>query len=251
MAFPYNKLRVAAIADLHCTAASQGSFQQLFSEITSRADVLLMCGDLTNYGLPEEARVLAREITAAIKIPVLAVLGNHDVESGRADVVKETLSRAGVEILDGDSRELHGVGFAGVKGFAGGFGDHMLQAWGEESIKRFVHETVEESLKLEAALARLSTPQRVVLLHYSPIVGTLDGEPREIYPYLGSSRLEDPLDRFPVTAVFHGHAHHGAFEGRTRGGKPVYNVALSVLRRRSPERPPYHLLEIPLEAPVA
>jgi Icc-related predicted phosphoesterase len=130
-----------------------------------------------------------------------------------------------------------GVGFAGVKGFCGGFGRGALGPWGEEVVKRFVHEAVQEALKLESALARLRTPSRIVLLHYAPVVGTVMGEPPEIYPYLGSSRLEEPLSRLGVTAIFHGHAHKGAAEGRTTAGAPVYNVSLPLMMRLFPERP--------------
>lgn len=250
MTFPYDKLRVAAIGDLHCGTRSQGTFQELFSHITTHADVLLLCGDLTDGGLPEEAHILARELTSAIKIPILGVLGNHDVEADKAEDVSRILRNAGVVLLNGEGHELHGVGFAGAKGFAGGFGDHMLQAWGEAPIKRFVREAMDESLKLESALAKIRTPNRVVLLHYSPIRSTVEGEPLEIMPYLGSSRLEEPIDRYPVTVVFHGHAHHGTPEGHTRGGRPVYNVALPLLRRSFPERPPYRLMEIPIGVPA-
>jgi Icc-related predicted phosphoesterase len=239
------RLRIAAVGDLHCTKASQGALQPLFAEIGDAADVLLLCGDFTDYGLPEEARVLAKEITAAVKIPVIAVFGNHDYESGKADEVRSILTDAGVKILDGDGCEIQGVGFAGVKGFGGGFGERALQPWGEEQVKQFVHEAVEEALKLESALARLWMPQRVAVLHYSPIEGTVQGEPLEIFPFLGSSRLEEPLNRYPVSAVFHGHAHRGQAEGRTRGNVPVYNVAVPVLKQAFPDRPPFRLVEVP------
>src|SRR5262249_40894953 len=135
-------------------------------------------------------------------------------------------------------------GFAGAKGFGGGFGTHTLEPWGEPTIKHFVHEAVEEALQLESALARLRTPQRVVLLHYAPIRATVEGEPPEIFAFLGSSRLEEPINRYPVTAVFHGHAHRGSPEGKTRGGVPVYNVSLSLLQRLFPERPPARFLDV-------
>jgi Icc-related predicted phosphoesterase len=157
-----------------------------------------------------------------------------------------------VIVLDGDSYELHGVGFAGVKGFAGGFGRRALGAWGERIIKEFVHEAINESLKLEAALARLRTPQKIAVLHYSPIQATVQGEPLEIVPFLGSSRLEEPLDRYRVSAVFHGHAHRGALEGRTKNGAPVYNVAMPLLAARFPDRAPYRVVEVPVrEAAIA
>src|SRR5258705_4797010 len=177
-------VRIAAIGDLHVSRHSQGTFQPLFSQISDDADVLLLCGDFTDYGLPDEARVLARELTAAMKVPVIAVLGNHDYEGGKAQEIREILAGAGVTVLDGEACEIHGVGFAGVKGFAGGFGRGALGPWGEEIIKRFVHEALDQALKLETALSRLRTGRRIVLLHYSPIEGTVEGEPREIFPYL-------------------------------------------------------------------
>lgn len=238
-------VRVAALADLHFSKAPQETLQPMFDEISRTADVMLVCGDLTDFGLPEEARLLGKELTATVKIPIVAVLGNHDFESGKQDEVREILIEAGLRILDGEACEIHGVGFAGVKGFAGGFGRGALGPWGEEMIKRFVHEALNEALKLEAALARLHTPQRVALMHYSPIQETVEGEPEQIFPYLGSSRLEEPLSRYPVTAVFHGHAHHGTPEGRTSGGVPVFNVSMSLLRRAFPDRHPYRILPIP------
>lgn len=239
-----NQVRVAALADIHCTRTSQGSMQALFSEIASSADILLLAGDLTAYGLPDEAHVLAKELTAAAKIPIVGVLGNHEYESGREQDVQQILTDAGVRLLDGDAFELMGVGFAGVKGFGGGFNERALEPWGEASMKRFVHEAVDETLKLGSALARLRTPHRVALVHYAPVQETVEGEPREIYPFLGSSRLEEPIDRYRACVVFHGHAHNGRPEGRTRGGVPVYNVALSLLQRSYPDRPPFRLFTI-------
>ena len=241
-------VRLAALADLHCTRSSQGVFQRLFSEISASADVVAIGGDLTDYGLPEEARVLAREISNSIKIPVVAVLGNHDFESGKQDEVSQILSDVGVNMLSGDACEVRGVGFAGVRGFGGGFGRYALAPWGEESVKRFVHEALDEALKLESALTRLRMRNTAVIMHYAPIRTTVEGEPVEIYPFLGSSRLEEPLLRYPVSAVFHGHAHHGTFEGRLRDNTPVYNVALPLLRATFPERQPYFILELGMAA---
>ena len=238
-------LRIAAVADIHAKKTSQGAFQSLFSQATHSADVLLLCGDLTDYGTIEEARILAKEITTALRIPAIAVLGNHDFESGHAAEIVKILSDAGVVMLDGDSHEINGVGFAGVKGFAGGFGRRALGAWGEEIIKKFVHETIEEALKLEQALARLRTPQKIAVLHYSPIQATVEGEPPEIIAFLGSSRLEEPLDRYRVNAVFHGHAHRGSPEGRTKGNAPVYNVAMPLLMATYPDQPPFRIIEVP------
>jgi Icc-related predicted phosphoesterase len=238
-------VRVGALGDLHCTKAMQGHLQPLLARAAQAADVLLLCGDLTDHGLPEEAQVLAREL-GGVQAPLVAVLGNHDFESGRQDEVRRVLADAGVTVLDGDACEVKGVGFAGVKGFAGGFGRGALGAWGEEAIKAFVREAVNEAMKLEAALARLRTPHRVALLHYAPIRDTVEGEPPEIYPYLGSSRLSEPLNRYAVTAVFHGHAHRGAPEGKTGEGVPVYNVSLPLLQRTFPDRPPCRVVEVPV-----
>ncbi|HEX8172074.1 MAG TPA: metallophosphoesterase [Thermoanaerobaculia bacterium] len=241
-------LRIAAVADIHVKKNAQGALQSLFADASRDADVLLLCGDLTDYGNPEEAKVLARDLTTSLRIPALAVLGNHDFEMGREKEVVDILSDAGVVVLDGDSYELHGVGFAGVKGFAGGFGRRQLGSWGEKIIKEFVHETINEALKLEAALARLRTPQKIALLHYSPIQATVTGEPPEIMAFLGCSRLEEPIDRYRVSAVFHGHAHRGTAEGRTKGNAPVYNVAMPVLASTFPERPPFRVIEVPVGA---
>src|SRR5205823_6371053 len=170
-----------------------GQLQPVLAEAARAVDVLLLGGDLTDYGLPEEARVLVREL-AGIKVPLVGVLGNHDFESGKQDEVFRILRDAGVTMLDGDACEIHGVGIAGVKGFAGGFGRGTLGAWGEEVVKRFVHEAVNEALKLESALARLRTPHRIALLHYAPIQATVEGEPVEIFPFLGCGRLGEPLN---------------------------------------------------------
>src|SRR5216117_2933707 len=187
-------IRIAAMADVHVKKTSQGAFQPIFAKATEQADVLLLCGDLTDYGAIEEAKVLAKEITSSLRIPAIGVLGNHDFETGHAEDIKAVLQEAGVTMLDGDTHEIHGVGFAGVKGFCGGFGRRALGAWGEKVLKDFVHESVNESLKLESALARLRTPQKIAVLHYSPIHATVEGEPPEIWPFLGSSRLEEPID---------------------------------------------------------
>jgi Icc-related predicted phosphoesterase len=239
-------VRVGAVADLHCTKTSHSQLQPLFAQLAQAADMLLLAGDLTDYGLPEEAHVLARELTG-VRVPLVAVLGNHDFESGKQVEVAHILAEAGVKMLDGDACEVHGIGIAGVKGFAGGFGRGTLGAWGEQAVKVFVREAIDETLKLEAALARLRTPQRIALLHYAPIPDTVEGEPREIFPFLGCGRLAEPLHRYSVTAAFHGHAHRGTPEGRTAGGIPVYNVALPLLRRAFPEKPPCRILEVAVE----
>jgi len=240
-------IRIAAMSDVHYSRTSQGLLQSVFSQVTDMADILVIAGDLTDYGLADEARVLARDLTTTVKIPVVGVLGNHDFESGEQDTVTSILVDAGVHMLDGDAVEIQGVGFAGVKGFAGGFGRGALGPWGEQSIKLFVQEALNEALKLESALARLKATHRIAVLHYAPVRDTVEGEPVEIHPWLGSSRLEEPLTRFEVSAVVHGHAHKGSPEGKTSGGIPVYNVAVPVLRAAYPDRPPFRLIEVPRE----
>jgi Icc-related predicted phosphoesterase len=239
-------LRVAAVGDVHCTKTSEGALQPLFAQMAECADVIALAGDLVDYGLTEEAHMLARELSVVTraKVPVVAVLGNHDFEAGQPDVVKQVLCESGVTVLDGDAVEIKGVGFAGVKGFCGGFGRRSLEPWGEPAIKAFVHEALDEALKLESALARLRTLNRIALLHYSPIQATVEGEPPEIFPFLGSSRLEEPLNRYEVDAVLHGHAHHGSPEGRTSAQIPVYNVSMPLLKRHFPDRPPFRILEV-------
>ncbi len=246
-------VRIAAVADIHCNKSNQSALHALLAEINDRADVLLIGGDCTDLGLPEEAQLLAKELTATVKIPIIGVLGNHDYESGKQDQVKQILCDAGMSLLDGDTCVVRGVGFAGLKGFGGGFGKATVQAFGEDVIKAFVKETVNDALRLEAALARLEeTPQRVVLLHYAPIKATVEGEPPEIFAFLGSSRLEEPVNRFEVAAVFHGHAHGGSPEGKTSKDVPVYNVSVPVLRRAFPQQPTFRMLELQVaREPVA
>lgn len=244
------KIRLAAVGDTHCTKSSAGELRAFFSQAADAADILLLCGDLTDYGLPEEAHVLAEELSAA-RIPVVGVLGNHDFESGKEDEVRRILTDAGVRLLDGEACVINGVGIAGVKGFAGGYGRRALGPWGENTIKQFVNEALREALKLESALAKLRTGQRIALLHYSPIEGTVQGEPQEIYAFLGTSRLEEPLISYPVDAIFHGHAHRGSPEGKTVNNIPVYNVAKPLLERLYPDRPPFRIVEIPRSQTVS
>lgn len=239
------KIRVAAVGDLHCTKTGAGKFQSLFSQAAESANMLLLCGDLTDYGLPEEAEILAAELSVAVaRIPIVAVLGNHDYESDKPDEVKQILCAAGVQILDGDACEIEGIGIAGIKGFAGGYGRGALGPWGEPAIKLFVNEALQEALKLEAALAKLRTQRRIVMMHYSPIEATVQGEPPEIFAFLGTSRLQDPLIHYPVDAVFHGHAHRGTPEGRTVNDIPVFNVAKPLLQRHYPDQPPFRIFEL-------
>jgi Icc-related predicted phosphoesterase len=235
-------LTVAAIGDLHVTEDSVAPYREVFAEISRTADVLVLCGDLTNFGKTSEAEILAEDIRTC-DIPVLGVLGNHDYECGQPETVAKILHEAGMTVLDEQAVEVKGVGFAGVKGFVGGFGRGELAPFGEPIIKAFVDEAMNEARKLENGLRTLRTERSVAVLHYSPIVETLEGEPLEIFQYLGSARLADAIDRFDnVKAVVHGHAHHGTYEGRTRGGTPVYNVAQFVLKPKFGR--PYALLEV-------
>ena len=237
-------LRIAAAADLHYSRGSKAHLQPLFAEASKVADVLLLCGDLTDYGHVEEAQVLADDIRSHASIPVLAVLGNHDFETGHSAEIIQTLEKIGVQVLDGECAEINGVGFAGVCGFGGGFGQLMLDPWGEPLIKSFVQEAVDQAIRLERALGRLHTRQRVALLHYGPIRETILGENPELFPFLGCSRLEDPLNRFKVDLVFHGHAHNGSPMGHTSAQVPVFNVALPLLAKTQPECPHFRLIEL-------
>jgi Icc-related predicted phosphoesterase len=225
------KLRVAAMGDLHVHKVHHGEWRPVFAEISQAADVLVLCGDLTAIGLVEEAEHLAMDL-AALKVPALAVLGNHDLHSGKEEEVRAALRKAGVRFLDEESVDVGEVGFAGVKGFGGGFGDRMLAPFGEETTKAFVTAAVNEGLSLETQLKGLLTARRVVVLHYSPIAETVKGEPAEIYPFMGCSRLAETIDRFDVAAVFHGHAHHGTHAGKTLKGTPVYNVSAELLKKQ-------------------
>jgi Icc-related predicted phosphoesterase len=240
------KVRIAAVGDIHLGGKGfDAPLQRLFGQVAQHADLLALCGDLTDRGDPEEAKVMAKALSS-VDVPIVAVLGNHDYESGSEREVGRILADAGIHVLDGEAHEVLGIGFAGVKGFAGGFGRRALGPWGEDLIKRFVREALDEALKLETALGQLRTERRVVLLHYSPIAATVEGEPLEIYPYLGSSRLEEPLSRYPVDVVFHAHAHHGSPEGRTMGNVPVYNVSMVLLQRTFPNLPAFRVVELPV-----
>jgi Icc-related predicted phosphoesterase len=238
------KIRVAALADCHYTKGSAGLLKDVFLRASENADVLALCGDMTDYGLPEEAAILAQDIKTYLRIPCVAVVGNHDFESGRIKEVQDILAETGVHVLDGESIEILGAGFAGVCGFGGGFDRQMLNPWGEPMIKAFVQEALDHSLRLEKALHRLTMPRRAVLLHYSPIRDTVEGEHPEIFPFLGSSRLETPINQFNVSVVFHGHAHNGAPTGKTSAHIPVFNVALPVISRKNGKELPLFIYEL-------
>lgn len=240
-------LRVAVVGDFHCGEQDVGAYRPHFGRVNEEADLLLLAGDLTNWGTPAEMKVAVGEL-ADVTVPIVAVLGNHDHEAGKVDEVCGILRERGVHLLDGDAYVLNDqVGIAGVKGFMGGFGRRTLTSFGEASIKQFVDASIEEVKKLELALRRLRTPIRIALLHYAPVADTLEGEPEQIYPFLGTDRLAEPLDRFEATVAFHGHAHHGSFRGRTPGGVPVFNVCHALIRKEGVGEM-YFVYEIPLPA---
>jgi Icc-related predicted phosphoesterase len=223
-------MRIAAVGDLHCRADTRRNVAVALRGVDQEADVLLLAGDLTDHGTQEEALWLAEELSQ-IEMEKCAVLGNHDFESGQEAVVRRVLSDAGIHVLDGEPWTLNDLGVAGVKGFVGGFEQSQLQRFGEEATKSFVDACIAEELKLEKALFQLRTRHRVALLHYAPCRQTLEGEPLEIFPFLGATRLSGPIDQLRPNIAIHGHAHRGTLRGVTRGGVPVVNVALPVLRR--------------------
>jgi len=223
-------MRIAAVGDLHVRADTRRNVAVALRGVDQEADVLLLAGDLTDHGTPEEATWLAEEL-AQFKMEKCAVLGNHDYESGEQGAVRKILSDSGVHVLDGEPWTLNDLGIAGIKGFAGGYELSQLQRFGEEAMKAFVDACIAEELKLEKALFQLRTRHRVALLHYSPCRQTLEGEPLEIFPFLGATRLSGPIDQLRPNLAIHGHAHRGTLRGATRGGVPVLNVALPVLRR--------------------
>lgn len=244
-------VRVAAVGDFHVGEKDGGMYREAFARVNDEADVLLLAGDLTRRGTPAEIDVVIKELQD-VRIPILAVLGNHDHESGQPEKVNDALRARGVHLLDEAPFELNEhVGFAGVKGYMGGFGRYTLTAFGEAETKTFVSATLDEVQKLEYSLRRLSTPVRVVLLHYAPILDTVMGEPEPILPFLGNDRLVEPIDRFGAAVVFHGHAHHGRFRGETPGGVPVFNVSLLRVREDAKADLYYvHELQIPADAPA-
>ncbi len=226
-------MRVAATADLHFTPQKFSILQDQLNKVRDDADVFLLAGDLTNFGKAEEMEPLLNAIVR-LRIPTIAVLGNHDYESGQEVELMKMMTAAGIKVLDGSAYERDGVGFAGAKGFVGGFGRGVLTAFGEPEVKAFVRVCIDEALKLERAMSQLRTKKRVVLLHYAPIAATVEGEVLEIYPFMGTSRLAEVIDRHGADLVIHGHAHNGKLEGRTTAGIPVYNVAITLLESQKP-----------------
>jgi Icc-related predicted phosphoesterase len=245
MAEEAGKIRIAAVADIHIREGDKGKWAEHFKDVSGKADVLLICGDLTDTGDESEAQLLADELKSC-SIPVVGVLGNHDYEKGRHKLIRQMVQSDTVHILDGEALVIKGIGFAGVKGFGGGFDHHMLSMFGEGAMKAFVQEAVDEALHLDRALARLDQDhgniRKIAVLHYAPVKATVIGEPEQIYPFLGCSRLSEPLTRRQVVAAFHGHAHSGALEAEVEGVK-IFNVARHVLARA--EHPtPFYLFEI-------
>lgn len=222
-------MRIAATADLHFSPQSYAKLKDQFERVRDEADVLVLAGDLTNYGQPDEMEPLLN-VLVRLRIPAIAVLGNHDYESGKEEELGRMIVGAGIKLLQGTAYERDGVGFAGTKGFVGGFGRGMLTAFGEREIKQFVQASIDEALKLERGMSQLRTKKRVVVLHYSPIPETVQGEATEIFPFLGTSRLAEVVDRHGADLVVHGHAHHGRIDGRTPAGVAVHNVAISLLQ---------------------
>jgi Icc-related predicted phosphoesterase len=220
---------IAAVGDLLVDESTRGALVDVFANINERANYLVICGDMTTHGRPEQMKAFVEELRG-IEIPIVAVLGNHDYEGEAVAECTAVLRDRGIHVLEGDFAIFEGIGFAGVKGFCGGFGRGSLAPFGERLIKDFVQSAIDDALNLENAMRSLSTAVKVAVLHYSPIVDTIKGEPEIIYPFLGSSRLLQPIETYDADVVFHGHAHHGTFEGRTPKGIPVYNVALPVLR---------------------
>lgn len=230
------KTKIAAMADIHTKITDHGRLRSTFEQVSEEADVLLICGDLTDTGDEQEATILGEQLDI-LKIPVIGVLGNHDYEKGRQKIIKQILSEHNMIILDGESTVVENVGFAGTKGFGGGFDQYMLSIFGEDMMKQYVHEVVNESLQLDRALTRLEQEYpklpKIAILHYAPIKETIEGEPEQLFPFLGSTHLVEPLIRRQVFAAFHGHAHSGKLHGSTTTKIPVYNVALPVLRKEN------------------
>ncbi len=235
-------MRIAATADLHFSPQSYDRIREPLGQVRDEADVLVIAGDLTNYGKPEEMHSLLNALVR-LRIPIIAVLGNHDYESSCEQELMKMMTSEGIKVLDGSSYERDGIGFAGAKGFIGGFGRGVLTAFGEKEIKAFVQASLDETLKLERALSMIRTEKIVIVTHYAPICETVIGEPQEIWPYLGSSRLSEVIDRHGAKMALHGHAHHGRPDGKTTGGVPVHNVALSLLLQHNCGKP-YRVFDV-------
>jgi Icc-related predicted phosphoesterase len=234
-------MKIAAIGDLHCEQNSQGKIRKLIQPVEDKADVLVLAGDLTNSGRIEEMEVLLEELNG-FTLPIIAVMGNHDHEAGQVELLEKMMASRGICVLQSTSCRIGEAGFVGTKGFCGGFGEYRIQPFGERAIKKFVQASVDEVLNMEAALEQLDGMHKVGVVHYAPIKATLVGESPELYPFLGTSLLESAFDRKRVDVIFHGHAHHGALQGHTRGGIPVFNV--SQFARALTGETPYLIYEL-------
>ena len=226
-------MRIADTADLHFTPQRHSALHEQLNRVRDEADVFVVAGDLTNFGEPAEMEPLLNALVR-VRVPVIAVLGNHDYECGKQEELIRMMVTGGVKVLDGSTYQRDNVGFAGTKGFIGGFGRGLLTAFGEAEVKTFVRAGIDEAVKLERAMSQLRTAKRVVVLHYAPIAATVEGEAREIYPFLGSSRLAEVIDRHGANLVLHGHAHNGKPDGATTTGIPVHNVAITLLQGQNP-----------------
>lgn len=235
-------MRIAATADIHFSPQSYDRIREPLSRVRDEADVLVIAGDLTNYGKIDEMRSLLNGLVR-VRLPIVVVLGNHDYESGQEQELIRMLTEEGIKVLDGSSYERDGIGFAGTKGFPGGFGRGLLTAFGEKEVKAFVQASLDEAMKLERALTMMRAPKIVIVTHYAPVCETVRGEPTEIWPYLGSSRLAEVIDRHQAALALHGHAHHGQLDGKTTAGVPVHNVAMSLLLAQDPPKP-YRVFEV-------
>ncbi len=243
MADHRKKTRIAALGDIHVGELVQKNYQELFQHISRDADVLAIAGDLTQRGTIRDTELLLDQLTYC-SVPVVCVLGNHDYENNLEAEITSMLRQRNIQVLDGISTIIEGVAFVGSKGFGGGFDGYALSSFGEPLVKKFVKASLDEALLLEKALRDVGPDIPIcVVLHYSPIRSTVEGEPVDIFPFLGSSRLLEPLERFDVTTILHGHAHHGTHEGKTQKGIPVYNVSLPLLESINPEKP-YKLLQL-------
>lgn len=235
-------IRVAAVGDLHIGASSAGTLGPELDGIDERCDALLLAGDLSRRGLPEEAHTLVAELDV-VGIPTVAVLGNHDLESGLQEDFRAILEGSGIAVLEGEATVVETtagpLGVAGTIGFGGGFPGAFCADFGEVEMKAFVARSRETAASLRDALAAIPDVERTVALtHYAPIRDTLVGEPLEIYPFLGSHHLAEAVDSAPVDLAVHGHAHHGSPAGETAGGVPVRNVAQPVIDA------PYRIFEL-------
>jgi uncharacterized protein len=223
-------VKIAAAGDVHASDSTRAQIAQSFAAVETDVDIVLLAGDLTAHGEPDEARVLG-DACRDLQVPVCAVLGNHDLHSGRGDEVAAILRAAGLHVLDRGTAIFDDVGVVGTKGFVGGFTGSQLPDFGEPLLRRVYAETSEEVEAIGRGLQEVAhCPIRIVLLHYSPTSDTLHGEPEGIWTFLGSDRLATPIAEYRPDVVLHGHAHAGSFEGAI-GTVPVYNVAVHVTGR--------------------